>query len=398
MPAVHKLGTVAAVAMTLTLTMAKSAPGNGPAPATRFRTQSACKNQNPVTIQGGALIATSDLRGVDFFTRTEGVGVTFPLLACSSSGVASYPAWLVVSKDAGQTWRVVGGELPRWLGPGASTPVFTSLQRGWLDAGGQLAFTVNGARTWEKVKLNRDASGSNAIQLVASGHDVAAMVGDGLSGVLQVWRLSPTGTQAVAEPALGTPVRLQAQSLEIVPGTGQLVVVQAYAPVGSATVTARIFLIAPDEARWQAIPPPRCGLGGLAVVVPAGGQTLAAVCGEPLGMMHESKAFYLSGNDGRTWHEQSQMNAWKSGPSAMPFSDLIGLATSSPSTYYMATSSALGVSYNGGRTWTQIYWGGGGLSEMTTSFVDGRHGWILLPHAALLRTSDGKHWAVLPAS
>ena len=112
MPAVHKLGTVAAVAMTLTLTMAKSAPGNGPAPATRFRTQSACKNQNPVTIQGGALIATSDLRGVDFFTRTEGVGVTFPLLACSSSGVASYPAWLVVSKDAGQTWRVVGGELP----------------------------------------------------------------------------------------------------------------------------------------------------------------------------------------------------------------------------------------------------------------------------------------------
>jgi photosystem II stability/assembly factor-like uncharacterized protein len=92
------------------------------------------------------------------------------------------------------------------------------------------------------------------------------------------------------------------------------------------------------------------------------------------------------------------MNAWKSGPSAMPFSDLIGLATSSPSTYYMATSSALGVSYNGGRTWTQIYWGGGGLSEMTTSFVDGRHGWILLPHTALLRTSDGKHWAVLPAS
>jgi photosystem II stability/assembly factor-like uncharacterized protein len=82
----------------------------------------------------------------------------------------------------------------------------------------------------------------------------------------------------------------------------------------------------------------------------------------------------------------------------MPFEDLVGLAASSASTYYMATVNELGVTHDSGRRWSQVYWGASGLAEMTTWFVDPQHGWILLPRAALLRTTDGLHWTVLAAT
>jgi len=324
--------------------------------------------------------------------------LTFPLLACSASGVASYSAWLVVSDDGGQSWRVTGSQLPPWLGPSASTPVFGSLQRGWLDTGGQLAFTDDGGKTWQKLKLGRLPQGFSGVQLAASGRYVAALVANPFSGVLQVWRLSPTSTLRSSEPALHEPVRVQDQSLEVVPGTGQLVVYQVYFPGRSETLTAKIYAIGANQARWQAIPAPRCRLGSLDVVVPVGGRTLAAVCGQGLGGMHESKAFYVSTNDGRTWQERAQLNAWKGSRSSMPFEDLVGLAASSASTYYMATVNELGVTHDSGRRWSQVYWGASGLAEMTTWFVDPQHGWILLPRAALLRTTDGLHWTVLAAT
>ena len=363
---------------------------------TQRGTASACKGRRPTALQPGSVVPVTELRGVDLLTRTTGVGVTFPLLACSTNGIASYPSWLVASDNSGQTWRVAGSQLPTWLGPNASTPVFASPQKGWLNAGGQLAFTDNGGRTWEKVKLGRPSHGFSGIQLAASGHYVAAMVPNPFSGVLQVWRLPPTGTQRSPEPALREPARMQDQSLEVVPGIGQLLVYQVYFPGRSETLTARIFLIGAHQGSWQAIPLPRCRLGELEVVVPAGGQTLAAVCGQGLGMMHESKAFYLSANEGRTWQERSQLNAWKGSQSSMPFQDLLGLAASSANTYYMATVNELGVTHDGGRTWSQIYWGAAGLGGMTTSFVDPQHGWILLAQAALLRTTDGTHWTAYP--
>jgi len=180
-----------------------------------------------------------------------------------------------------------------------------------------------------------------------------------------------------------------------VPGTGQLFVYQVYFPGHSQTLTTKIFAIGVDRASWQAIAPPRCKLGGLGVVVPAGNQTLAAVCGQGEGMMHESKAFYLSVNDGRTWQETALLNVLKANTSNMPFQDLVDMAASAPSTYYMATVNELGVTHDGGRTWSRLYWGGSGLGGMTTSFVDGQHGWILLLRAALLRTRDGRHWTVV---
>ena len=363
---------------------------------TQRGTTSPCKGRRPTALQPGSVVPVTELRGVDLLTSTTGVGVTFPLFACSTHGIASYPSWLVASDNSGQTWRVAGSQLPTWLGPNASTPVFASPQKGWLNAGGQLAFTDNGGRTWEKVKLGRPSHGFSGIQLAASGHYVAAMVPNPFSGVLQVWRLSPTGTQRSPEPALREPARMQEQSLEVVPGIGQLLVYQVYFPGRSETLTAKIFLIGAHQGSWQAIPPPRCRLGELEVVVPAGGQTLAAVCGQGLGMMHESKAFYLSANEGRTWQERSQLNAWRANQSSMPFQDLLGLAASSANTYYMATVNELGVTHDGGRTWSQIYWGAEGLGGMTTSFVDPQHGWILLPQAALLRTTDGKHWTAYP--
>jgi photosystem II stability/assembly factor-like uncharacterized protein len=372
-------------------------PGNGPTTTTQPRTESTCLRHVAFGPGPGALVSTTELRGVDLLTRTEGVGVTFPMLVCSASGVASYPAWLVVSNDGGQSWRIVGSQLPTWLGPSASTPVFASLQTGWLDAGGQLAFTDDGGKTWQKVKLGSVPPGFSGVQLVASGRYVAALVANPSSGVLQVWRLSPTSTQR-SLAALVEPVRVQDQSLGVVPGTGQLVVYQVYFSGRSATLTAKIYAIGANQASWQVIPAPKCRLGALDVVVPAGGQTLAAVCGQGLGMMHESKAFYVSINDGLTWQERAQLNAWKASSSSMPFSDLVGLAASSASTYYMATANELGVTHDGGRTWSQVNFGAAGLAglaEMTTSFVDPQHGWILLPRAALLRTTDGLHWTVL---
>jgi len=37
----------------------------------------------------------------------------------------------------------------------------------------------------------------------------------------------------------------------------------------------------------------------------------------------------------------------------------------------------------------------GGAPGATFSFVDPEHGWLLIPGAALLRTTDGKLWTVL---
>lgn len=321
---------------------------------------------------------------MDFLTRTTGVGVTFPLLACSPSGIASYPAWLVGSDNAGQTWRVVGSQLPTWLGPNASSPVFTSRRQGWLDAGGQLAFTSDGGTTWQKVKLGVTGS----VQLVGSGNYVAAQVVNPASGVVQVWRLSPTSTARSPEPTLREPLPIAGQSLQIVPETGELVVY--------FESSANIFAIGVNQVRWRTISPPRCQLGALNAVVAAGGETLAAVCGQGEGMMHESKAFYVSGDEGRTWQERGQVIAGKADPSNMPFEDLVAIAASSPNTYYMADSNGLSVTHDGGRTWSQFYSGVAGLDEMAVSFIDPQHGWILLPQAALLRTTDGVHWATYP--
>lgn len=386
----RKLGVVGVIAATVLAGCTSS--GNGPTTTTQPRTEPTCIRHVAFGPGPGALVSATELRGVDLLTRTEGVGVTFPRLVCSASGVASYPAWLVVSNDGGQSWRIVGSQFPSWLGPSASTPVFASMQQGWLDAGGQLAFTDDGGKTWQKVKLGEVPPSFSGDQLAASGRYLAALVPNPYSRVLQVWRLSRTSTQRSLEPALVEPVRVQDQSLEVVPGTGQLVVYEVYFPGRSQTLTAKIYAIGANQASWQTIPAPKCRLGALDVVVPAGGQTLAAVCGQGLGMMHESKAFYVSINDGRTWQERAQLNAWKASSTSMPFSDLVGLAASSASTYYMATANELGVTHDGGRTWSQVNFGVSELAEMTTSFVDPQHGWILLPHAALLRTTDGLHW------
>jgi hypothetical protein len=116
-------------------------------------------------------------------------------------------------------------------------------------------------------------------------------------------------------------------------------------------------------------------------------------------MRHEPKAFFLSVNGGRTWQRRSAaLNPGGPDPSGIPPFVLMTLAASSPTTNYMATIDEVSVSSDAGRTWTQLAIGNaaaGGAVGATFSFVDPEHGWLLIPGAALLRTTDGRLWTAL---
>jgi len=145
---------------------------------------------------------------------------------------------------------------------------------------------------------------------------------------------------------------------------------------------------------------PSCLHGEFDALVGTSEDTLATTCGlGDLGMGHEPKAFFLSVNGGRTWQRHSAaLTPGGPNPSGIPTLVLMTLAASSPTTYYMATIDEVSVSSDAGRTWTQLAIGnaaGAGAAGATFSFVDPEHGWLLIPGAALLRTTDGKLWTVL---
>jgi len=125
-------------------------------------------------------------------------------------------------------------------------------------------------------------------------------------------------------------------------------------------------------------------------------------------MFHGPKAFFLSVNGGRTWQRRSEaLIPGGPDPSGIPTLDMTAnLAAASPTTFYMATVNEVCVSDDAGRTWKGITlsdvasrdFAPGGTEGAIFSFLDPEHGWLLIPHESLLRTTDGRVWTVLDMS
>jgi photosystem II stability/assembly factor-like uncharacterized protein len=100
---------------------------------------------------------------VQFFNDNDGVGTTVSDIPCSTgSGGASdepFPVWEVVSHDGGRTWRTTGRALPTVVAPrllGADI-VYSSPERGWVEAGGAIAYTGDGGRSWRVLRRAGEA-------------------------------------------------------------------------------------------------------------------------------------------------------------------------------------------------------------------------------------------------
>jgi len=231
--------------------------------------------------------------------------------------------------------------------------------------------------------------------LVSEGRYVVALVVNSLGNTAQVWRLSATSTHREPEPLLRPPPRSQFPLMALLPRSGDIVVY--FQPLQGS---APLYAISTSQSRWRTRTMPSCLHGEFDALVGTSEDTLATTCGlGDVGMGHEPKAFFLSVNGGRTWQRRSAaLNPGGPDPSGIPPFVLMTLAASSPTTYYMATIDEVSVSSDAGRTWTQLAIGNaaaGGAPGATFSFVDPEHGWLLIPGAALLRTTDGRLWTAL---
>ena len=342
------------------------------------------------------------LAAIEFLSSDTGVGLTASMIDCSIGQAGSedeaFPVWQVVSTDGGRVWKAVGSALPKPLLPSFTNTdmAFSSPSRGWVEAGGALAYTKDGGRHWKLVRL-----GGTVTALQADGQTVAALVDKAaVHGWAAVWRLSPEGdvrwaTSRIQASGFGTVV----DELAVLPHTGELVVVVSR--VGSGHIMAAEGA----GSRWSRLGE-LCPDWGIDAVIATAGDSLAAVCGIGVGMNKEPKIFAVSLDGGRSWQTRS---AWRTGlapnPSGLPISDFFSVAASPDGDLYMATTMEAAASRDGGHNWVPIEIAGPGKVLPANSsaggqfsFVSQTHGWLLWQSEALLQTVDGVHWTVLSSA
>ena len=355
-----------------------------------------------IEVGPGTVVPASYLAAIQLLSSDTGAGLTASMIDCSidqgGSEDEAFPVWQVVSTDGGRVWKAVGSALPKPLVPffADADLAFSSTSRGWVEAGGALAYTKDSGRHWKLVRL-----GGTVTALHADGQTVAALVDKAtVHGWAAVWLLSPEGDVRGATSHIQVNGFLAAvDELAVLPQTGELVV---EVPVGRDD-----YLVAAKGvgSLWSRLAEPSTNWG-IATILAIGGNDLAAVCGMGVGMNKEPKIFAVSLDGGRSWQIRS---AWRTGlapdPSGLPIYDLFSVASSPGGNLYMATTMEAAVSRDGGSQWVSLEIAGpgsvlpaNGSAGGQFSFVSQTQGWLLLQSEALLRTVDGVHWTVLSSA
>lgn len=375
------------------LVPAVEAPAQGPPPV-----GSPCSKM-PVRLEAGALVPAPYLAAVQFLSDGTGVGFTASDISCSNGpgggSFEPFPVWEVVTHDGGQTWRAAGAELPRSLVPRFSDAAidFGSVERGWAEAGGVVAYTSDGGDRWEVKNLDGTVDA-----LVADGASAAALVVQPRTRSTRVWRLSPAGdlTSRTAPATAPPDMAYAGGDLAVEPQSQQVF-------VAPEAWDAGILTIGWTAGSWSRLNTACHGSVQSLLVPPEGGLTL--VCGYGASMNKNPKAVMVSSDGGRSWRV---LSSWgPTGPdssdrSGLPTTDFLDAAFAPSGTYYMATTLGLASSTDGGRNWVPLDVAGKGLdlpansaSGAQFSFAGPAHGWLLLEGEALLRTVDGHRWTAV---
>jgi hypothetical protein len=292
----------------------------------------------------------------------------------------------------------VGSALPKALVPSYFNAdlVFSTPERGWVEAGGALAYTGDGGEQWARVPW----PGGTVTGIEADGRSVAALVDEYGRHRLFVSFLSPAGgvrgaTLPLSVSADGT----SADQMTMMPATGEVVVLVPQNPADD-------YLWAADGvgSRWSRLAGP-CATWQVDAVVATGGDGLAVDCGTGAGMNKEPKLIVVSHDGGRSWHVASAWrNAQAPDPSGLPISDLFGLAAGPGGTIYMVTTMGASLSRDDGSHWVPLaatgragLLPGNGSAGGEFSFVGETHAWLLWQTVALLSTADGVHWSLISA-
>jgi hypothetical protein len=218
----------------------------------------------------------------------------------------------VVTHDGGQTWRAAGAELPRSLVPRFSDAAidFGSVERGWAEAGGVVAYTSDGGDRWEVKNLDGTVDA-----LVADGASAAALVVQPRTRSTRVWRLSPAGdlTSRTAPATAPPDMAYAGGDLAVEPQSQQVF-------VAPEAWDAGILTIGWTAGSWSRLNTPCHGSVQSLLVPPEGGLTL--VCGYGASMNKNPKAVMVSSDGGRSWRV---LSSW--GPTGPDSSDRSGLPT-----------------------------------------------------------------------
>jgi photosystem II stability/assembly factor-like uncharacterized protein len=363
-----------ALMATLTLWAGTAASTAKAAPRDAAATTSPCAN----------LITGSELSAVTFFNVTNGLGVWSRNTHCGER--------LVSTKDAGKSWRVVGGELPA-PGSAFSPMIFPTPRVGWVLGNGALFTTRDGGDTWSRVRL-----GGWVAAISASGSSLWAFVSpcdaavNACNYMLRYRVEASTFTGTSWREAGLLPAAIAAEAPLVARLTPQRAVIADSPERGQIQVS----FTSDGGAHWTSVRV--CGSlePNLDTVVATGSRDVLATCLGPGSMEVSPQALFRSNDGGKTWQAVGVDAGVGSPPAKNPIpgaqADAIGAA--SGQRLWMATTDVFYGSFDGGKTWFQlpgISFEGGG-SNASFSFLSPAVGWMLVPTIGLWRTTDGKSW------
>ena len=335
------------------------------------------------------VIRPSELSAVTFFNSKDGLGVWSSNTHCGNR--------LVSTKDAGESWKVIGGELPAlrsWFSP----MIFPTPRVGWVLGDGTLFTTRDGGQTWSRVRL-----GGWVAAISASGSSLWAFVSPcnaavNLCNYLLRYRVEATTFNGTSWREVGLlPAATGAEAPLVARLTPERAVIAASGERGQAQVS----FTSDGGAHWTSVHVCRSLEPNLDTVVATGPRDVLVTCLGQGSAGVSPQALFRSSDGGKTWQAVGVDAGFGTPPAKNPIpgakADAIGAA--SDQRLWMATTDVFYGSLDSGKSWFQLpgidFEGGG--SSASFSFVSVRNGWMLVPIIGLWRTTDGKSWRAISA-